>query len=188
MSSHSATAMGDQVFVYKLTKTSGWSVTSRDASIKQIKADTGTALGVSWSSNVVTLTNTMTADDMPMSSSDATTAKSAIDALNSKFTKVILFNTETNMSSGGTVQLSESADNFMFLAIYFAKTSGAGSSGRGILLIPMWNANITAFYPISVGNTLGSVRLNIGGTTFTVNEKSLSADLYLESVVGIIRV
>lgn len=78
MSSHSSTAMGDQVFVYKLTKTGGWSVTTRDASIKQIKADTGTALGVSWSSNVVTLTNTMTAADMPMSSSDATTVSSAI--------------------------------------------------------------------------------------------------------------
>ena len=84
MSSHSATAMGDQVFVYKLTKTGGWSVTTRDASIKEIKADTGTALGVSWSSNVVTLTNTMTANEMPMSSSDATTVKSSIDTLNSK--------------------------------------------------------------------------------------------------------
>ena len=55
MSSHSATAMGDQVFVYKLTKTGGWSVTTRDASIKQIKMATGSAGSVSWSSNVVTL-------------------------------------------------------------------------------------------------------------------------------------
>lgn len=55
MSSHSATAMGDQVFVYKLTKTGGWSVTTRDASIKQIKVDTNDPGTVSWSSNVVTL-------------------------------------------------------------------------------------------------------------------------------------
>ena len=55
MSSHSATAMGDQVFVYKLTKTSGWSVITRDASIKQIKAGTTGNLSVSWSSNVVTI-------------------------------------------------------------------------------------------------------------------------------------
>lgn len=55
MSSHSATAMGDQVFVYKLTKTGGWSVTSRDASIKQIKVDTDDSGTVSWSGNVVTL-------------------------------------------------------------------------------------------------------------------------------------
>ncbi len=55
MSSHSATAMGDQVFVYKLTKTGGWSVTTRDASIKQIKVDTNDPGTVSWSGNVVTL-------------------------------------------------------------------------------------------------------------------------------------
>ena len=55
MSSHSATAMGDQVFVYKLNKTKGWSVTTRDASIKQIKVDTNDPGTVSWSGNVVTL-------------------------------------------------------------------------------------------------------------------------------------
>ena len=55
MSSHSSTAMGDQVFVYKLTKTGGWSVTTRDASIKQIKAGASGNLSVSWSSNVVTI-------------------------------------------------------------------------------------------------------------------------------------
>lgn len=55
MSSHSATAMGDQVFVYKLTKTGGWSVTSRDASIKEIKIDSSSSGTVSWSNNVVTL-------------------------------------------------------------------------------------------------------------------------------------
>ncbi len=55
MNAHSATAMGDQVFVYKLNKTKGWSVISRDASIKEIKMATGSAGSVSWSSNVVTL-------------------------------------------------------------------------------------------------------------------------------------
>lgn len=55
MSSHSATAMGDQVFVYKLNKNSGWSVITRDASIKQIKVDTNDPGTVSWSGNVVTL-------------------------------------------------------------------------------------------------------------------------------------
>ena len=81
MSSHSATAMGDQVFVYKLTKTGGWSVTTRDASIKEINVASGSKLEVSWSGNKVTLSNTMTAADMPMSSSDATTVSAAISAL-----------------------------------------------------------------------------------------------------------
>ena len=81
MSSHSATAMGDQVFVYKLTKTGGWSVTTRDASIKEINVESGSKLEVSWSGNKVTLSNTMTAADMPMSSSDATTVSATISAL-----------------------------------------------------------------------------------------------------------
>lgn len=55
VSSHSATQMGDQVFVYKLDKTSGWSVTTREASIKEIKIDSSSSGTVSWSSNVVTL-------------------------------------------------------------------------------------------------------------------------------------
>ena len=83
MNAHSATAMGDEVYVYKLTNASAWSVTVRKASIKEIAVASGSKLGVSWSSDKVTLSNTMTADDMPMSSSDATTAKAAIDTLNS---------------------------------------------------------------------------------------------------------
>ena len=83
VNSHSATQMGDQVYIYKLDKTSGWSVTTREASIKEINVASGSKLGVSWSSNKVTLSNTMTAADMPMSSSDATTTKAAIDALDS---------------------------------------------------------------------------------------------------------
>jgi len=86
MSSHSATAMGDEVYVYKLTNSNGgtWTVTVRKASIKEIAVASGSKLGVSWSSDKVTLSNTMTADDMPMSSSDSTTAKAAIEA---KYTK-----------------------------------------------------------------------------------------------------
>ena len=34
VSSHSASQQGDQVFVYKLDKTAGWSVTTREASVK----------------------------------------------------------------------------------------------------------------------------------------------------------
>lgn len=55
MSSHSSTQMGDQVFIYKLTKTGGWSVTVREASIKEISASATGNLSVSYSSNKVTL-------------------------------------------------------------------------------------------------------------------------------------
>jgi len=46
--------MGDQVYIYKLTNQSTWSVTVRDASIKSI---TGNGIDVNWNSNTVTLTN-----------------------------------------------------------------------------------------------------------------------------------
>ena len=54
VSSHSASQQGDQVFVYKLTKTGGWSVTTREASSKVVA---GTGLSSSYSSGVLTLTS-----------------------------------------------------------------------------------------------------------------------------------
>lgn len=81
VSSHSSTQMGDQVFVYKLNKNTGWSVTTREASIKTISAGSGQKIGVSYSNNNIVLSNTMTAADMPMSDSDSTKVSEAIDAL-----------------------------------------------------------------------------------------------------------
>lgn len=80
VSSHSATQMGDQVYVYKLTNKNAWTVTVREASVKQVNIS-GSGLTASWSNNQVTLSNTMTAADMPMSSSDSTTVSAAINAL-----------------------------------------------------------------------------------------------------------
>ena len=53
VSSHSATQMSDQVYIYKLNKTNGWSVTVREASLKQLK--TGTGLDVAYSGNIATV-------------------------------------------------------------------------------------------------------------------------------------
>lgn len=59
VSSHTATQQGDQVFIYKLNKTSGWSVTTREASSK-IAA--GTGLSSSYSNGTITLSATNTPD------------------------------------------------------------------------------------------------------------------------------
>lgn len=56
MSSHSGTQMGDQVYVYKLDKTSGWSVTVREAGLKEIAFDASTGLQATWSNNKLTIT------------------------------------------------------------------------------------------------------------------------------------
>lgn len=57
VSSHSVSQQGDQVFIYKLDKNSGWSVTTREASTK-INVSTG--LSSSYSNGVLTITNAQT--------------------------------------------------------------------------------------------------------------------------------
>lgn len=52
VSSHSETQQGDQVFVYKLHKTNGWSVTTREASTKIVA---GTSMGSTYSNGTLTL-------------------------------------------------------------------------------------------------------------------------------------
>jgi len=60
VSSHTSSQMGDQVFIYKLDSSTGWSVTTREASIKQVEA--GTGINVNYSSNKVTVSNTLAFD------------------------------------------------------------------------------------------------------------------------------
>ena len=55
ISTHSATQQGDQVFVYKLDKTQGWSVTTREASSK---IAVSAPLASSYSSGTLTLSQT----------------------------------------------------------------------------------------------------------------------------------
>lgn len=52
VSSHSATQQGDQVYVYKLDKTAGWSVTTREA---YTRITAGTGMTQSYSGGVLTL-------------------------------------------------------------------------------------------------------------------------------------
>lgn len=52
VSSHSASQQGDQVFVYKLAKTGGWTVTTREA---MSKIATGTGLTSSYANGTITL-------------------------------------------------------------------------------------------------------------------------------------
>lgn len=54
VSSHSITQQGDQVYIYKLDKTAGWTVTTREA---YTKINVGTGLTSSYSNGVLTITN-----------------------------------------------------------------------------------------------------------------------------------
>ena len=48
--------MGDQVFIYKLDKTSGWSVTTREAGLKQIICN-ATGINITYNDNVITISD-----------------------------------------------------------------------------------------------------------------------------------
>ena len=53
VNTHTASQQGDQVYIYKLDKTAGWSVTVREASVKVVA---GTGLGGTYSNDTMTLT------------------------------------------------------------------------------------------------------------------------------------
>lgn len=70
VSSHTASQQGDQVFVYKLNKTNGWSVTVREASVKVVA---GTGLGGTYSNGTMTLTGPTKVSDLTNDSGYITT-------------------------------------------------------------------------------------------------------------------
>lgn len=61
VSTHTASQQGDQVFVYKLNKTNGWSVTTREASVKVVA---GTGLDGTYSNGTMTLTGPTKVSDL----------------------------------------------------------------------------------------------------------------------------
>lgn len=58
VSSHTASQQGDQVFVYKLTKTGGWTVTTREASVKVVA---GSNITGTYSSGTMTISGNYSA-------------------------------------------------------------------------------------------------------------------------------
>ena len=61
VSTHTASQQGDQVYVYKLNKTNGWTVTVREASVK---VAAGTGLGGTYSNGTMTLTGPTKVSDL----------------------------------------------------------------------------------------------------------------------------
>ena len=69
VSSHTASQQGDQVFVYKLDKTAGWTVTTREASSKIVA---GTNMSSSYSNDTLTLNATDTTYESKAAASGGT--------------------------------------------------------------------------------------------------------------------
>ena len=129
--------MGDQVFIYKLTNANAWSVTTREASPKEIKAGTNEKIGVSWSGNVVTLSNTMTAEDMPMSSSDSTKVSASISSLANGIAILAEGDTHAAISTGAFVYVREHST--LAEGLYKNKSSSAIAEN-----VALSSSNVTA--------------------------------------------
>ena len=102
VSSHSASQQGDQVFIYKLDKNSGWSVTTREA---MSKIAAGTGLNSSYSSGTITL-------------SAKTASTAAIGAVKVDGTSISVDNNGTISATGtfaGKVTAGSTATNPMDL-------------------------------------------------------------------------
>ena len=56
LSSHSDSQLCDEIYVYKLNKTNGWSVTTRQAGLKQIVCN-ATGINITYSGNVITISD-----------------------------------------------------------------------------------------------------------------------------------
>ena len=167
MNAHSATAMGDEVYVYKLTSAGAWSVTVRKASIKEIAVASGSKLGVSWSSDKVTLSNTMTADDMPMSSSDATTTKAAIEAKQNSTDSSLTTTAQTIVGA-----INEHETDISTLNSNLEKVTKATSANGGSITISSRSDLESKIQAIANGLTAGESKL------ITVYTATFSDDIY----------
>ena len=102
VSSHTNTQQGDQVFVYKLDKTSGWSVITREASSKVVA---GTNMTSSYSNDTVTLNASI-----PSNVSDLTNDSGYITGITSSDVTTALgytpSSTDTTYSAGNGIDIT----------------------------------------------------------------------------------
>ena len=128
VSSHSATQLGDEVYVYKLNKTNGWSVTKRDASVKEIVE--GTGISVSWASNKVTITGTTVSDSLSDTSTtnalSAAQGKALSDQMANKHSRTLLC--DDTPAASTAYNLSDSVLNYDYIEIIFVKYGGGGGA------------------------------------------------------------
>ena len=96
VSSHSNNQQGDQVYVYKLTKSSGWSVTVRESYTKVVA---GTGLLGNWASGAITLS---LSSAIPTKTSDLTNDSGFLTAHQNITGKEDVSNKVTTLSSSST--------------------------------------------------------------------------------------
>jgi len=174
VSTHTASQQGDQVYVYKLNRTNGWSVTVREASVKVVA---GTGLGGTYSRDTMTLTGPTKVSDLtndsgfitdytetdPVYSASAASGitSSDISNWNSKTSNTgTITSVKTTAGAHTTINVSSGAANFNVPTKTSHLTNDSGfitSYTDEKLKIEAVNNNI--YYPIVGANsTAASIR------------------------------
>lgn len=127
VSTHTASQQGDQVYVYKLNKTNGWSVTVREASVKVVA---GTGLSGTYSNGTMTLT----------APHDTTKQDTLVSGTNIK-----TINNESLLGSGN---ITISAEAGIFVCEYGVTTSADAlvAYNAGKRLVCHYNNSLLDFY------------------------------------------
>lgn len=127
VSTHTASQQGDQVYVYKLNKTNGWSVTVREASVKVVA---GTGLSGTYSNGTMTLT----------APHDTTKQDILVSGTNIK--------TINNTSLLGSGDITISAEAGIFVCEYGVTTSADAlvAYNAGKRLVCHYNNSLLDFY------------------------------------------
>ena len=99
--------------------------------------------------------------------------------------KVSLFNTQTAIGTGTKdITISENYRSYPFLEFIFSR---GNTTSRGIVTLFSQSVGTTAYFPVSVGGVLASIRIsNVSGTQTQIRFSNASiSDLYINSVNGI---
>lgn len=132
------------------------------------------------------LSSTSTTDAL-----SAAQGKSLSDQIRNIGSVVRLINTSdlmTDISSNTTLTLDRSVNDCLFIVLEICTQNPATSGSHGVALIPCTGINNYAFYGASAGANDGHLRIYASGTTIQFVEQSINTTLYIEDIIGIVKI
>lgn len=121
-----------------------------------------------------------------LSSLTTTNQDSLVDAVNEAVGTKTLYSKSTYQNDvGQTIALSETTANFRFirLSVYITDTS---YSNAGMLLVANCKSNIQVqHFPLCINAVLGSVRIDLSGTSLKLYSTSFGSTMFITKVDGI---
>ena len=170
VSSHTASQQGDQVFVYKLSKTNGWSVIVREASVKVVA---GTGLDGTYSNGTMTLTGPTKVSDLTNDSgfiiteTDPTVPSWAKESTKPSYNFSEIGNTPTTLSGYGITNAytKTEVDNLLLALPEPMVFKGSLGTGGTITVLPAAAATNEGFvYKVITDGTYASQAAKVGDT------------------------